>query len=475
MQYVRRDRRGAVHHPYADIASDQVHRARTRRRAIAGRPGWSAGSGGRRGGPSGCARIVRPTLILTAVELEAHALARHLGLPPLPAQPCRALRHAATSRWLAVGLRRRPSRLALARLLAGLDHPLVVSAGVCGGLDPALTPGTLVVSRGARRWRRDRFERRLVPGRAAPGSHPRGTLVDGARDRGDAGGQGAPPRCAPAPSPWTWSRRAISPAAAARGLAVLSSCVPSPTRGATRCRRELLGLIDARRSSAALRRSAPLWPGPAPFRRALGAARAAREAALLTVARALASTRRPGGDRRLHRRDAGGSRRLMDVLVTGATGFVGRQPRPRAAPRGGPRRVLARRGGDRRALAGLALEVAEGDLLDAASRPRRRGRRARRVYHVAADYRLWARDPRPLFRANVDGTRHVLRPRPARLARRASSTPRRSAPLGIPKDGTPGDGTTPVSLADMVGPYKASKFLAEQRGGRVGGVAACPS
>jgi dihydroflavonol-4-reductase len=84
-----------------------------------------------------------------------------------------------------------------------------------------------------------------------------------------------------------------------------------------------------------------------------------------------------------------------------------------------------------------------------------------RVFHVAADYRLWAPDPAALFRANVDGTRHVLEAAVAAGVERIVYTSTVGA-LGIPKDGTPGDERTPVSLADMVGPYKASKFVAEE-------------
>jgi dihydroflavonol-4-reductase len=86
---------------------------------------------------------------------------------------------------------------------------------------------------------------------------------------------------------------------------------------------------------------------------------------------------------------------------------------------------------------------------------------ARHVYHVAADYRLWARDPRVLYRANVDGTRHVLGAAAEAGAERIVYTSTVGT-LGIPKDGSAGDESTPVSLADMVGPYKASKFLAER-------------
>jgi dihydroflavonol-4-reductase len=147
-------------------------------------------------------------------------------------------------------------------------------------------------------------------------------------------------------------------------------------------------------------------------------------------------------------------------LVTGGTGFVGANLVRELTADGDRVRVLARAGGDRRALEGCDVEIVEGDLLDPAS-VRRAVEGMERVYHVAADYRLWAPDPSVLFRANVDGTRHVLEAAAAAGATRIIYTSTVGA-LGIPKDGTPGDETTPVSLADMVGPYKASKFLAEE-------------
>jgi dihydroflavonol-4-reductase len=123
-------------------------------------------------------------------------------------------------------------------------------------------------------------------------------------------------------------------------------------------------------------------------------------------------------------------------------------------------RVLARPRSDRRALEGCAVEIAEGDLLDPASL-RRAVADARHVYHTAADYRLWAPDLRELYRANVDGTRHLLQAAAEAGAERIVYTSTVGA-VGIPKDGTPGDETTPVTLADMVGAYKSSKFLAER-------------
>jgi dihydroflavonol-4-reductase len=150
----------------------------------------------------------------------------------------------------------------------------------------------------------------------------------------------------------------------------------------------------------------------------------------------------------------------MDTLVTGGTGFVGANVVRELLADGATVRVLARPGGDRRALAGLAVEIVEGDVLDGASL-RRAARGVETVFHVAADYRLWARDPRVLFRTNVDGTRSMLEAATEAGARRIVYTSTVGA-LGIPRDGTPGREDTPVSRTDMVGPYKASKFLAEE-------------
>src|SRR4030095_6042245 len=147
----------------------------------------------------------------------------------------------------------------------------------------------------------------------------------------------------------------------------------------------------------------------------------------------------------------------MDVLVTGGTGFVGANLVRELLADGHTVRVLARPGGDRRALAGCAVEIAECALL--APAPLRRALAgARHVYHAAADYRLWAPDLRVIYRANVDGTRHLLQGAAHAGAERIVYTSTVGA-VGIPKDGTPGDETTPVSLADMGGAYKAPQFL----------------
>jgi dihydroflavonol-4-reductase len=150
----------------------------------------------------------------------------------------------------------------------------------------------------------------------------------------------------------------------------------------------------------------------------------------------------------------------MDALVTGGTGFIGANVVRELLAAGATVRVLARAAGDRRALADVKVEIVEGDLLDAAS-VRRAVTGVQAVYHVAADYRLWTRDPATLYRTNVDGTRAVLEAAGEAGARRIVHTSSVGA-LGLPGDGRPGTEETPVTLADMVGHYKRSKFLAEQ-------------
>jgi dihydroflavonol-4-reductase len=150
----------------------------------------------------------------------------------------------------------------------------------------------------------------------------------------------------------------------------------------------------------------------------------------------------------------------MDALVTGATGFVGANLVRELLEAGLTVRVLARRGSDRRSLAGLPVEIAEGDLLDRVSL-RRAVAGVRQLFHVAADYRLWARDPQEIYRANVEGTRAILEEAAQAGTQRIVHTSTVGA-LGLPKDSTPGTEDTPVRLADMVGPYKRSKFMAEQ-------------
>ncbi len=149
----------------------------------------------------------------------------------------------------------------------------------------------------------------------------------------------------------------------------------------------------------------------------------------------------------------------MKALVTGATGFVGANLVRELLASGKAVRALVRPGGDRRNLDGLDVELAEGDLRDPDSlRAALQGVAV--LYHVAADYRLWARDPRELYESNVEGTHNILEAAKAVGVERVVYTSTVGT-LGIPKDGGPGTETTPVSLDQMVGHYKRSKFLAE--------------
>jgi dihydroflavonol-4-reductase len=148
------------------------------------------------------------------------------------------------------------------------------------------------------------------------------------------------------------------------------------------------------------------------------------------------------------------------ALVTGATGFVGSAVARRLLAEGFALRLLSRPKSDRQNLKGLNAEVVEGDLTDAASLARAvAGCDA--VFHVAADYRLWAPDPSELYRANVEGSRALVAAAHAAGVARIVYTSS-VAVLGIPKDGRPGDEATPVTVADMIGHYKRSKFLAEE-------------
>ena len=147
------------------------------------------------------------------------------------------------------------------------------------------------------------------------------------------------------------------------------------------------------------------------------------------------------------------------TLVTGGSGFVGRAVVLELLAAGRPVRVLARNP-QHPALAGLAVEVALGDLRDLSSLESALTG-CSRLFHVAADYRLWVPDPEEMYAVNVEGTRNLLAAARAQGVSRVVYTSTVGA-LGNPGDGTPGSEAAPVSLRDMVGHYKRSKFLAEQ-------------
>jgi dihydroflavonol-4-reductase len=147
---------------------------------------------------------------------------------------------------------------------------------------------------------------------------------------------------------------------------------------------------------------------------------------------------------------------MKPALVTGASGFLGWHVARLLIERGYSVRALARPGSS---VADLPVEIATGDLRDPDSLERAVAG-CGLVYHVAADYRLWAKNPRELYDSNVEGTRHLLAASQQAGVERIVYTSTVGC-IGVPHDGI-GDETTPVSLADMAGDYKRSKFLAEQ-------------
>ena len=148
---------------------------------------------------------------------------------------------------------------------------------------------------------------------------------------------------------------------------------------------------------------------------------------------------------------------MKPTLVTGATGFVGWHVARKLLERGEKVRALVR---DPARLKELEdVEPVRGDLRDSASLEKA-VEGCSVVYHVAADYRLWMRDPQEMFRSNVDGTRNLLEAAQRSGIERVVYTSTVGC-IGIPKDGI-GDEQTPVAIEDMKGPYKRSKFLAER-------------
>ena len=150
----------------------------------------------------------------------------------------------------------------------------------------------------------------------------------------------------------------------------------------------------------------------------------------------------------------------MKVFLTGATGFVGAHVARHLAQQGAQLRMLVRATSNLGNIEGLGGETVVGDLLQPdALQSAIRGCDA--VMHVAADYRLWVRDPKAMYAANVEGTRALLRIAGEEAVPRFVYTSS-VATMGFKSDGTIVDETTPVSIADMIGHYKRSKFMAEQ-------------
>jgi len=154
----------------------------------------------------------------------------------------------------------------------------------------------------------------------------------------------------------------------------------------------------------------------------------------------------------------------MNCFVTGASGFIGANLVHELAARGHRVKALLRPGSDTRGLAGAAFERVDGDV----TRPDTLAAGLRGCdwcFHVAASYHLWLRDYRPMYAANVEGTRHVLEAAAAAGCARIVYTSTVGC-IGLPRDVegrvVPSDETTPVSEAQMSNHYKRSKWQAEQ-------------
>lgn len=144
------------------------------------------------------------------------------------------------------------------------------------------------------------------------------------------------------------------------------------------------------------------------------------------------------------------------TLVTGASGFLGWHVARLLVERGHRVRALCRPTSQLRE---LEVEWVRGDLRDPESLARA-VQNCELVFHVAADYRLWSKNPRDLYESNVDGTRNLLEAaRGARVERIVYTST--VGCIGMPQD-TCGDEKTPVGLSDMAGHYKRSKWMAEQ-------------
>jgi dihydroflavonol-4-reductase len=151
----------------------------------------------------------------------------------------------------------------------------------------------------------------------------------------------------------------------------------------------------------------------------------------------------------------------LKAFVTGATGFLGSHVARVLADQGADLRLLVRPTSNLKNLEGLkAAETSTGDLRDAASLEKAMSG-CDTVFHVAADYRLWVRDPNEMYRSNVGGTRTLLEAARKNGVGRVVYTSS-VATVGFRSDGRPADEDSPVSLADMIGHYKRSKFMAEQ-------------
>ena len=150
----------------------------------------------------------------------------------------------------------------------------------------------------------------------------------------------------------------------------------------------------------------------------------------------------------------------MKAFVTGATGFVGSHVAQVLAEQGADLRLLVRTGSDPKNIQQLNADRVVGDLCDPESIDRAMAG-CDVVFHVAADYRLWVRDPAQMYQANVEGTRTILQAARKNRVRRVVYTSS-VATMGFTVKNNPVDESSPVSLENMIGHYKRSKYMAEE-------------
>lgn len=148
------------------------------------------------------------------------------------------------------------------------------------------------------------------------------------------------------------------------------------------------------------------------------------------------------------------------AFLTGASGFVGSAVARKLLDDGFAVRALVRKSSNRANLEDIALDVVEGDIRDGAI-VENAMRGARYVFHVAADYRLWAPDPEEIVRTNTEGTRAIMSAAQKAGVERIVYTSS-VATLRLAGDGTPSDETMPLKAQDAIGAYKKSKVLAER-------------
>jgi len=149
----------------------------------------------------------------------------------------------------------------------------------------------------------------------------------------------------------------------------------------------------------------------------------------------------------------------VKAVVTGANGFVGSAIVRQLLDSGYEVRALVREKSNRRSIEGLPIEICIGDIRDQSSLTRAMSG-CQALFHVAADYRLWVRNPDEMYETNVNGSLNVMRAAAEAGVERIVYTSS-VATLGLNRDGTPANEQTRATLDDMIGPYKRSKYLAE--------------